>query len=68
MQCGSSESMIHFEDETFIVGHAETSVHLDGLSGWQCSDCAEIEFDADGARRYAAMGDELVLRARQPRE
>ncbi len=29
----------------------------------RCDTCDEIEFDAESARRYAAAGDELVLRA-----
>jgi HTH-type transcriptional regulator/antitoxin MqsA len=35
---------------------------VEGLSGWRCAACGEVEFDADGARRYAAAGDDLVLR------
>jgi len=38
---------------------------VQNLSGWRCDACEEIEFDAKSARRYAAAGDELVLRARQ---
>jgi len=36
-----------------------------GLSGWRCGACGEVEFDAESARRYAAAGDALVLRARE---
>jgi HTH-type transcriptional regulator / antitoxin MqsA len=35
-----------------------------GLSGW-CEADGEIVFDAESARRYAAAGDELVLRERE---
>jgi HTH-type transcriptional regulator / antitoxin MqsA len=35
-----------------------------GLSGWRDAD-GEIVFDAESVRRYAAAGDELVLRDRQ---
>ena len=38
---------------------------VEGLSGWRCGACGEVEFDADSARRYAAAGDELVLRDRE---
>ena len=35
------------------------------LAGWRCGACGEVEFDRESARRYAAAGDELVLRARE---
>ena len=35
------------------------------MSGWRCDACEEIEFDAESAQRYAAAGDELVLRMRE---
>jgi HTH-type transcriptional regulator/antitoxin MqsA len=37
---------------------------VDGLSGWRCENCGEVEFDAASAKRYAAAGDALVLRHR----
>jgi HTH-type transcriptional regulator/antitoxin MqsA len=64
-QCGSPHGMVRFENETFPVVYAGMSSDVDGLSGWRCADCAEVEFDGDSARRYAAAGDELVLRARE---
>ena len=36
-------------------------------SGRRCEPCGEVEFDAPSARRYAAAGDELVMRARRRR-
>jgi HTH-type transcriptional regulator/antitoxin MqsA len=57
--------MLRFENETLIVEHAGMSIEVAGLSGWRCVDCAEVEFDADSAQRYAAAGDELVRRARE---
>jgi len=43
---------------------------VDGLSGWRCDDCGEVEFDAASAKRYGAAGDALVLqqRAKQSEE
>ena len=38
---------------------------VQGLSGWRCGACGEVEFDAESARRYAAVGDKLVLRNRE---
>jgi len=57
--------MARFKDETFTIVHADMSTTVEGLSGWRCEGCGEIEFDSDSARRYAAAGDELVLRDRQ---
>jgi HTH-type transcriptional regulator / antitoxin MqsA len=62
--CGSPDA-IRFEDETFSVDHAGLATEVKGLSGWRCAACSEIEFDAESAQRYAAAGDELVLRARE---
>jgi HTH-type transcriptional regulator/antitoxin MqsA len=56
--------MTHFEDETFTIKHAGMTATVEGLSGWRCDACGEVEFDAESARRYAAAGDELVLRNR----
>jgi HTH-type transcriptional regulator/antitoxin MqsA len=57
--------MERFENETFIVEHAELSTKVEGLSGWRCRACNEVEYDAKSAERYAAAGDELVLQARK---
>jgi len=38
---------------------------VDGLSGWRCKSCDEVEFDAESAQRYAVAGDALVLEARK---
>lgn len=70
LNCSAPKPMTRFEDETFTIEHAGLTAVVEGLSGWRCSGCDEVEFDADSARRYAAAGDELVLRdrARQSRE
>jgi HTH-type transcriptional regulator/antitoxin MqsA len=54
--------MTRFKGETFIVDHAGMTATVEGLSGWRCGTCGEVEFDADSAQRYAAAGDKLVLR------
>jgi HTH-type transcriptional regulator / antitoxin MqsA len=64
-ECGGSPKMMRFEDEAFSVGHAGLAASVKGLSGWRCNGCGEVEFDAESARRYAAAGDELVLRERK---
>ena len=65
VNCASRKDMVRIKDETFTVKHAGMTAMVKGLSGWRCGACDEIEFDAESARRYAAAGDELVLRARE---
>ena len=63
--CGSRKDMIHFENESFTVEHAGRKAKVEGLSGWRCDACDEVEFDARSAKRYAAAGDKLVLQTRE---
>ena len=56
--------MVRFENKTFTVEHAGLKAKIEGLSGWRCGDCDEVEFDAKSAKRYAAAGDKLVLQDR----
>ena len=65
LNCESGKGMKRFEGETFAIEHAGLTATVKGLSGWRCGACGEVEFDADSARRYAAAGDELVLRDRK---
>jgi HTH-type transcriptional regulator/antitoxin MqsA len=62
--------MTRFKDETLVIAHAGMKAKVEGLSGWRCEECGEVEFDAKSARAYAAAGDKLVLRdrARQGKE
>ena len=70
LTCEAGKAMARFAGETFTVEHAGKAVKVTGLSGWRCNACGEVEFDARSARRYAAAGDELVMRnrAKQSRE
>jgi HTH-type transcriptional regulator/antitoxin MqsA len=63
--CGAGRSMKRVDHETFTVKHGGASTTVEGLSGWHCEACDDIIFDAESARRYAAAGDELVLRDRE---
>lgn len=63
-ECGAPDPT-RFDRETFEIAHAGLSASVDGLSGWRCGSCGEVVFDAESARRYAAAGDQLVLRARE---
>ncbi len=63
--CESQKTLRRFTGEAFTVEHAGMKTKVEGLSGWRCDACNEIEFDAESARRYAAAGDALVLRDRE---
>ena len=62
LNCEARKGMMRFENETFTIEHAGITATVEGLSGWRCGACGEVEFDSDSARRYAAAGDELVRR------
>src|SRR5205823_3251565 len=64
INCESRKDMTRFEGKTFTIKHAGMRQKIEGLSGWRCGACGEVEFDAGSARRYAAAGDALVLRDR----
>jgi HTH-type transcriptional regulator / antitoxin MqsA len=65
LDCETHKGMTHFTGKTFTIEHAGMTATVKGLSGWRCTSCGEVEFDADSARRYAAAGDSLVLRERE---
>jgi len=62
--CQGGKNMNRIEDENFIIEHESMTAKVEGLSGWRCSTCGEMEFDPESAQRYAATGDKLVLRRR----
>ena len=62
-ECGAP-TPVRFEGETVTVEHGDLTAEIGDLAGWRCVVCGEVEFDADSARRYAAAGDDLVLRVR----
>jgi len=70
VNCDSRKGLARFENEAFTIEHDGMTITVDGLSGWRCAACGEVEFDNDSAQRYAAAGDELVLaeRSRQAQE
>ena len=70
LNCEDRKGLKRFDGEAFTVEHAGWKVKVEGLSGWRCGACGEVEFDAESARRFAAGGDALVLRdrARQSKE
>lgn len=64
VHCENRKGMARFKGETFSIEHGGLTRKVEGLSGWRCAACGEVEFDAASARRYAAAGDALVLRER----
>ena len=65
LDCDLPKAMTRFESKAFTIEHDGMTTKVKELSGWRCGACKEVEFDADSARRYAAAGDELVLRSRE---
>jgi len=60
--CGQCDGVAKpFARESFVAVLKGRSVTVRGLSGWRCSVCKEVEFNSEGAARYAAAGDALVL-------
>jgi HTH-type transcriptional regulator/antitoxin MqsA len=66
--CEGRKGLTRFDGETILVEHAGQRAKVEGLSGWRCGACGEVEFDPESARRYATAGDALVLRERQSKE
>jgi HTH-type transcriptional regulator / antitoxin MqsA len=64
VQCEVRKAMTPFTDRSFAIEHAGMAATVEGLSGWRCGDCGEVEFDALSAARYSAAGEEFVLRER----
>ena len=54
--------MARFDNQTLVIDQAGMRMRVNGLSGWRCAECDQIEFDAQSAKRYAQAGDELVQR------
>ncbi len=65
VSCKSDKAMTRFHDQTHSVEYDGIRMAVKGLAGWRCGQCGEVVFDAPSAQRYAAVGDELVLRARK---
>ncbi|RKP43983.1 type II toxin-antitoxin system MqsA family antitoxin [Trinickia fusca] len=63
--CGTRNGMTRFENESFTIRHEEFTAQVQGLSGWRCRTCEEVEFDQQSALQYAEASDALVLKARE---
>ena len=58
--CDADATMIPFSGETHQVDYRGHVDLVSGLAGYRCPTCGEVEFDDDGAARYAAAGDALI--------
>lgn len=63
--CEAEREMVPFANETHQVVFRDMKADVEGLSGFRCGACGEIEYDQESAERYAAAGDALVLEARK---
>lgn len=63
--CGAANAMQAFKGRSFKVNFKQLTRVVHDLAGHECADCAEVEFDAPSAERYAGAGDELIEDARQ---
>ncbi len=52
--CDAESPMTRFEGEAFAIDHGGESQRLEGLSGWRCAACDQVEFDTESAERHAA--------------
>lgn len=64
-ECGRERTVGRFDGRQFEIEHGGQSSIVEGLAGWECPACGEVQFDAESARRYAAAGDALVLAQRK---
>ena len=63
--CGAPNAMRPFKGRDFTVTFKQLTRHVSNLTGKECSECAEVEFDAPSAERYAQAGDELIEDAKR---
>ncbi len=62
--CDAQREMTAFVNETHQVVFRDLTRDVDGLSGFRCGACGEIEYDQASADRYAEAGDALIFEAR----
>ena len=63
--CDTTSEMTPFFGETHQVTFKDVTAEVEGLSGFRCGSCGEVEYDQQSAERYAEAGDALVLAARR---
>lgn len=63
--CGSAGALVHFVGETLPIVVGELSDIVTNLSGHRCQVCEDVLLDEESDRRFAASGDELVMKERR---
>ncbi len=63
--CDAGADMTPFFNETHRVSYRGLVADVEGLSGFRCGTCGEIEYDQASAERYAQASDALVLQDRR---
>ncbi|KMM85921.1 HTH-type transcriptional regulator / antitoxin MqsA [Pseudomonas taetrolens] len=63
--CGAPGAMQAFKGRSLSVSFKQLTRMVHSLAGHECTACAEIEFDAPSAERYARAGDELIEDAKR---
>ncbi len=63
--CGTHDGLQHFEPRSFTIDFKQMTRQLEGISGYECRACGEIEFDDDSAERYSMACDQLLIDCRQ---
>lgn len=59
--CCGADSLHPFKDRSYEIGRGSLKRDLQGLSGFECHECGEIEFDAESATRYSKASDAAVF-------
>ena len=65
VSCGAPNGMHPFSNRRELIDYKHMLRQVDGLEGWECQACGEIEFDAASAERYASASDRLLEDCRQ---
>ncbi|PDT01071.1 XRE family transcriptional regulator [Rhizobium chutanense] len=63
--CDAKSEMTPFFNETHHIAFRNLKADVEGLSGFRCDACGEIEYDQVSAERYAQASDALVLQDRR---
>lgn len=63
--CGTHDGLQHFEPRSFTIDFKQMTRQVDGISGFECRVCGEIEFDDSSAERYSLASDQLLIDCRQ---
>lgn len=63
--CGTQDGMQHFDGRSLTIDFRQVTREVHDISGWECQDCGEVEFDDGSAERYSDASDQLLEDTRQ---